>query len=394
MTFTWPHPIQDLLAPLEDFDRLHTATLRRHGHRVVDLSYPNPRTLADPRPFEALAKLATHAGPNELRYPPFGGFTTTRRRVAAALTRRHGLPYSHHDILMTSGATAAITLALQTLFRPGDRVLVPAPCWMDYPLYMAHLGIGWDLVATDRRKRLDSATIEQAWTPQTRGVFVSQPASPTGVVYPRDEIAALTDMLHQLGARHGQSPILISDETHRDQIWADDSDFDTPLTSYRNAISIYSFGKAWQMQGQRIGYLAIHPHHPRRELLHRTLTTGLRITGTYGPTALMQHLAAELADHIPDLGPLRDLQQRTRARLREAGYDVVQAYATPFVYIRVPNGDEIAFTALTARRGVLVMPSTVFHERGYFRLAINTDSEELERALDILGKQSTAAPHG
>jgi aspartate aminotransferase len=265
---------------------------------------------------------------------------------------------------------------------------------MDYPLYLAHLGLGCDLVASDRQKRLDLTTIEQAWTSHTKGILVSQPTSPTGVVHTQDELAALANTLDRLGRRHGQPPILISDETHRDQIWAREVAFHTPLTWYRNAISVYSFGKAWQMQGQRTGYLAIHPEHPRQELLHRMLTAGLRITGAYGPTALMQHLAAELADHIPNLGPLRDLQQQARVRLREARYDVVGAHATPFVYIRVPDGDETAFTTLLARRGVLVMPSTVFHERGYVRIAINTRSQDLATALDILAEHSAGATYG
>lgn len=394
MTSTWPHPIPDLLAPLEDFDRLHAATLRRHGHRTLDLSYPNPRTMADARPFEVLARLAAHAETSQLRYPPFGGFTATRRRLAAALTRRHGLHYSYHDILMTPGATAAITLALQTVFDPGDRVVIITPCWMDYPLYLAHLGLGCDLVASDRRKRLDPAAIEAAWTPHTKGILISQPASPTGVVHAQDDLAALADLLRQLGTRRGHLPTLISDETHRDQIWATGVDFHSPLTSYPNALSIYSFGKAWQMQGQRTGYLATHPDHPRREVLHRLLTAGLRITGSYGPTALMQHLAAELADHTPRLDTLRDLQRHARTRLGTAGYDVVDAQATPFVYIRAPCSDERAFTTLLAQQGVLTMPSTVFHERGYFRIAINTGSQDMDKALDLITDRATEEAHG
>lgn len=369
--------LRPLLEPLESFDRLHTATLRRFGNHLIDLSYPNPRVHIDPRPYQALAGLTPSL--DDLRYSPFGGFTLPRREVAAELTRQHGLAYNYRDVVLTPGATVALRLALRTLFTPADRVIVVTPCWMDYPLYLADLGIGCDLVPAAEDKHLDLAAIERAWTPRTRGIIISQPVSPTGVCYRRDELDALTDLLRRARTR----PVLISDETHRDQVWGP-ATFHSPVTGYADAVSVYSFGKAWQMQGQRIGYLAVSPAHRRREELREELSTGMRVAGYCAPTALMQHLVTALRGFHPETDALARLHRYARDELRAGGFDVVEADATHFVYVRSPVPDAERFSAEAAGQGVLVMPSTLFHEPGYFRIALNVSQDELARALKVL----------
>jgi len=374
--------LHSLLAPLQRVERLHRATLRRFGHHVVDLSYPNPQVHLDHRPYQVLAALANTVDLEHLRYSPFGGFTPTRRHVAATLTSRHDLPYVYDDVVLTAGASAAISLTLRTLFTGSDRVIVPTPCWMDYPLYLADLGIGCDLVASTATKHLDLEGIERAWTPSTRGIILSQPSSPTGVTYGRDELRALSRVLRRRGGT-GPMPVLISDETHRDQVWAP-AKFHSPVPLHPRSVSVYSFGKAWQMQGQRTGYVAVSPLAAEREALRQHLLGRQRASGQSPPTALMQHLVTELQDFAPDLDPLAGLQRRGRASLAEAGFDVVAAEATPFIYARAPGDDDVHFTEQAAQRGVLIMPSTVFHEPGYFRIALNTNQEDLENALKVL----------
>ncbi|GAA0480134.1 aminotransferase [Actinoplanes capillaceus] len=378
---------ETVLAPLatqlQQFDQLHTATLRRFGARTIDLSYPNPRTLADDRPYRALADLAATVAPDALRYSPFGGFTVARRHVASVLTQHHGIPYHYRDVILTPGAAAALNLAFTSLFTPADRIMLITPCWMDYPLYLAHLGLHRDLVGSDPDKRLDLDAIERAWTPDTRGVVLSQPVSPTGVCYRPDELGALAVLLARLGVAHGRPPLLINDETHRDQVWAGPQAV-SPARFYPHSVSVYSYGKSWQMQGQRTGYLAIHPGHPQRGLLRDRLTLAMRVTGYCAPTALTQHLISALSPFTPDLGPLADLQQHARSRLSKAGYDVIDATATPFVYVRTPIADDTAFVRRAADHAVLVMPSRLFHEPGYIRLALNLGGPDLDEALDVL----------
>jgi aspartate aminotransferase len=388
---TWSAQVQRLLEPLDDFGRLHAATVRRLGGSVIDLSYPNPRFSVDRRPCQVLADIAADVGVDDLRYSPFGGFTTVRRKIAASLSRQHALPYTFRDVILTPGATSAISVILRALFRPSGRVAVICPCWMDQPLYAASAGLGFDLIPAGTGKHLDLAGVENAWTPETTGLIISQPASPTGVLYSDDELAGLAATLRRLGQRHGHAPILLSDEAHRDQVWGG-MRFASPAAFYPETVSVYSFGKAWEMPGQRVGYAAVSPRWPSQETVCERLETGMRVTGHCAPTALMQHLAGALAGFTPRLGLIADLQRRARGRLRGAGYEVVEAQATRFVYARAPISDDTEFVRLLAHRGVLAMPSAVFHERGHFRLALNVADAALDRALDVLADLRAERP--
>ena len=368
-----------LLRPLEDFALLHAQTIRRLGARAIDLSYPNPRACRDARAYELLSEAAAQAEISDLQYTPFGGLTQARRNIAGALARRFGLPFRFTDIILTPGAAAALRVAFQTIFQPGDQVILIAPCWMDYPVYLQSLGIAATVVPSGPGKHLDRAAVEEAWTPATRGIVISQPACPTGVVYTERELRALGALLDGMAGRYGRPPVLISDEVHRDTVWTGAS-FTTPLSVYPESLSVYSFGKAWSMQGQRTGYIALSPEMIRRQPLAAALERMMRITGHCAPTALMQRVASCLASLTPDTDGLTSLQQHARTQLAAAGFDVVPADATSFVYVREPDGNNPGLAALAARQGVLVMPSGIFHEQGYFRIALNVGHPELSEA--------------
>jgi aspartate aminotransferase len=382
---TWTEPVRTLLQPLEDYTRLHAATLRRFGARTIDLSFPNPRLLCDPRPYQALAELAAQASPLDLRYSPFGGFTSVRRRVAAALAARHHLPYAWRDIIMTPGASAALTVILRSLFTPPQRLMVITPCWLDYPLYLADRGLGCDMVPAAADKHLDLDAIERAWTPATSALIISQPVSPTGVVYDSRELQALGDLMSRMSARHRRTSTLIADEAHRDQKWAD-TPCPSPACHYPDTITVYSFGKAWRMQGQRTGYIAVSPRLERGPETRLLLEQGMRLSGHSAPTALMQHLAAILCDTPPQHTGLAALQRHARHELSRNGIDIVPGDATPFLYARCPTGDDQAFVTALAERGVLTMPSALFHEEGWFRLSLNMPQPELSRAARIIAE--------
>ncbi|WP_416969355.1 aminotransferase class I/II-fold pyridoxal phosphate-dependent enzyme [Streptomyces sp. 4F14] len=378
----------ELLVPLEEFTRLHANTLRRFGRHAVDLAFPNPQFLADPRPYEVLASLAAQAGPPDLRYSPFGGFTPVRRRLAGALAKQHSLPYTFNDIVMTPGATAALHTVLRALFTPGDHIILFSPCWMDYPLYLADLGLPYTLVPSKADKHLDPGAVAAAWTPSTRGVIISQPSSPTGVTHNPTELRQLAAVLE----RHTQPgpPLLIADEAHAHQSW-DCTPCPAPAAYYTHTLTVRSFGKAWEMQGQRTGCLAVSPRLTPRHETATALLRQMRISGHCAPTALTQQLAAALCETVPDLSGLADLQRHTRRQLRAAGVTVLDTHATRFLYARCPCADDQKFVARLADRGVLVMPSSLFHEHGWFRIALNLGAPGLDQAIAIICEEYARA---
>ncbi|MFE1874962.1 aminotransferase class I/II-fold pyridoxal phosphate-dependent enzyme [Streptomyces sp. NPDC059496] len=100
---------------------------------------------------------------------------------------------------------------------------------------------------------------------------------------------------------------------------------------------------------------------------------------------------------LPDDNPktsvagLGGLQGHARQRLLHHGVIPLDTHATRFLYARCPVPDDRAFVSQLAERGVLVMPSSLFHETGWFRIALNFETPELDRALDIIGEEYNRA---
>jgi aspartate aminotransferase len=390
----WPADLRDAEqagSALERFWELHARASRRSGG-VIDMSFPSPRARRDDEAVLRLRKLAARVEQKELQYTPFGGRVPTRRRVAAAMSRQTGVPVGYADVFLTPGATTALVVTIDAFFRPGDEVLVVTPGWMDYELYLLRRGIRPVRVPSGPGKQLDVETVADRWGPRTAGVILSQPGCPTGVVHSETSISRLSETLRQVSLATGRPAVLVSDEVHRDVVWDESAAVTVPMRLYPETVSIYSFGKAWSLQGQRTGYLALGPGL-RSDACRARIGRCLRGTGACAPTALMQLLVSEMADWVPDQHSLREDQLHIRGALGEIGYDVVAGQATYFVYVRCPHQmDDWSFVELLSRHGVLALPSSVFYEAGHFRLSLNGERAELSEAVRRLRLAFTGAP--
>lgn len=377
--------LEPLLEPQERLDRLITATMRRFGRNVVDLSYANAYDGPDEEVLRALEVSVREDRALSFQYTPYGGRTITRRLVASHLGQEYGLPFMFRDIIMTPGAMAALNVVFRAVLRAHDEVMVLTPCWQDYPLYLRNLGIRTRHVSLGEDKHLDLAAIGRALRADTRAILFSQPCCPTGVLYSKDEIEELARLLREAEARFGTRIYLISDEVHRRLVWSGAA-FHSPLLSYPRSLSIYSFGKALALQGQRIGYVAVSPQMPENNELRQALERCVRLMGFCTPTNLMQRAICRLLDYQPRLDVLAERQEEVRARLTGYGYEVCKAEATFFVYVRSPVPDDFTFAEALAGLGVLIAPSALFHERSYFRLSLTAPSASIAAGLPAFAR--------
>jgi aspartate aminotransferase len=375
--------LERLLAAQERVDALRDHATRRAGAGLVDLAYANSHD-GVPAPVLAALREALDSGRAlDLQYTPYGGATVPRRMVAQSLASSHGEELHFRDVILTPGAMAGLNLLFRTL-PAGSEVVVVTPCWLDYPLYLANLGLRAVLVPVEARSlRLDLPALEAALTERTAAVILSQPANPTGLCYRADELRSLADLL----ARAPRPPLLISDECHRDYVLPP-ATFVSPLASYDRTCLVHSFGKSLLLQGQRTGFVAVSPRHPERRELARLLERLMRVTGFCAPTALMQQALGSLLELRPALDRLVARRQRALQALEASGYQVVPSQGTFFLYPRTPGGaDDFAFTERLASRGLLVLPAPVFHHRGHFRIALTASDQSLDRGLELLAEE-------
>jgi aspartate aminotransferase len=375
--------LEALLEPLERFESIRRRTARL-GDRLCDLSYANPYGGAQREARNAIRDTLDEERLLDLQYTPFGGHTLIRRAVADALRASHGLPFTFADVVLTPGAMAGLHLALRGAGQPGDEVVIPVPCWLDYPLYARALGlVPVTVPLAPGIFDLDVDAVAGAISERTCAVLLSHPANPTGRNYSAEAFAALSAALADAERRLGCQITFIADETHRDF---------TPAGEHRSAAEhwdrtalVYSFGKYHFMQGQRLGYVATSPRHPARQPLSTELVRWTRVTGMATPTALMQRAIPRLLALRYDQSWLLSWRRRVVDELSAMGFEVVPPQATLFIYVRTPadQADDVAFVTALAAQGVLVLPAPVFHHRGHVRLSLTGSEEMLERALPV-----------
>jgi aspartate aminotransferase len=378
-----PPELEELLQPLERFEAIRRRVVRL-GDRLCDLSYANPYAGAEQKVRAAIGSALEDERLLDLQYAPFGGQTLARRAVADALRASHGRPFTFSDVILTPGAMSALHLSLLASRRTDGEVIIPVPCWLDYPLYARATGLRPIQVPLARDTfELDVASVADAVSERTCAVLLSHPANPTGRNYGPARLAELAEALGHAEEQLGCQITLIADETHRD--FTEAGTYHSAAGFWERTLVIYSFGKYHFIQGQRLGYVAVSPRHPARREAASELVRWTRISGVATPTALMQRAVPRLLALRHDQTWLPRWRQRLVDQLTLDGYRVVQPDATLFVYVQTPSGrDDFDFVTELATEGVLVLPAPVFHHAGYVRLSLTGSEERLEAALPIL----------
>lgn len=372
-----------MLEPLERFEEIRRKVVRL-GPRLCDLAYANPYEGVQERARSAIRESLEEDRLLGLQYTPFGGHTVIRRAVADALRGSHRLDFAFGDVVLTSGAMAALHIALRASGRADGEVIVPISCWIDYPLYVRAIGLTPVLVPVSETSfDLNVSALAAAITERTCAVLLSHPANPTGRAYGVDTLKQLAVALAEAERRLGPKITLITDEAHRD--FADPREYRSAAEIVDRSLIVYSFGKYHFLQGQRVGYAAVSPNHPAREDVSRELVRWTRILGLATPTALMQRAVPKLLELRHDLSWLSAWRLRYVDELSAFGYAVVPPDATLFVYVQTPRGKaDFQFIEELASASVLALPAPIFHHDGYFRLSLTGSEQMLERALPIL----------
>jgi hypothetical protein len=193
------------------------------------------------------------ADPLTSRYTPDEGLPEVREAVCARYGRVYGGGPDPARICLTVGASQAFWLAIVTLCRAGDEVILQSPAYFDHPMVLQMLGIRG--VFTPFREecggQLQPEDVERLVTPRTRAILAVTPSNPTGCVMAPETIYALWE----LAARHGIA--LILDETYADFIPGGPRPhglFADPAWD-RHLVQVMSFGKTYALTGYRAGCL-------------------------------------------------------------------------------------------------------------------------------------------
>lgn len=366
-------------SPITNFLSNSTMFERARLPGANDFILGNPQDMPLPSLVDALTRAAQPQDKNWFAYRM--SEPESREIIASSLQKELGIPFEPADIAMTTGAFGALAAAIQTVIDPGDEVIINLPPWFLYEGMLAAAGGIPVKVAVDPDTfDLDLDAIAEAITPRTRAIIVNSPNNPTGKIYPPATLERLAEILMEGSRRNGRRIYLISDEPYRKLVF-DGAQFTSPVAYYRYAMMTYSYGKVLLAPGQRIGYLALSPEMPDREVLRRAIEGVQFSLGFLFPNAILQHALADLEGMSIDMDVLTRKRDRMVAALSEIGYDVRGPEGTFYLLPRSPIADDAAFIEILADHNVFCLPGAVLQFPGFFRISITASEEMIERSL-------------
>jgi aspartate aminotransferase len=368
----------DLGAPLFAWIRQTEANVAAAGPEACDFLAGNPQEMATPAYVEALRRQL------EPRTPSWFAYKTSepeaQEAAASSLRRRLGIAFEAPDILMTNAAIAAIAVALRVVADDGDEVVIIQPPHFLYEPLIVAAGARAVRVAVDPRTfDLDVDAIGAALTSRTRAIIVNTPHNPTGKIYPPETLGGLAEVLTDASERSG--PIyLLSDEAYN-RIMFDGRRFVSPAAYYPNTILLYSYGKQLLAPGERIGYIALPPAMPGRDLLRVALIVGQLATGYAFPNAVLQYALSDLERIDVDMERLQARRDHMVDALRAMGYELHVPEATFYLLVRSPLPNDREFCDLLSEERIFVMPGTMLEYPGFFRLSLTASDDMIERSV-------------
>ena len=368
------------IAPFQVMELVKRAVaLERTGRPVIHLSIGEPDFTA-PEPVVAALERAGHT-----QYTSAVGLHALREAIAHDYLRRHGVAVDPARIVVTAGASAALSLACCALVDVGDEVLLTDP---SYPCNR-HFVAAFDGVPTpvpvfaDTRFQMTEALLEAHWGPRTRGVLLASPANPTGTSIPFDELGRI------VAAARARGGFTIVDEIYLGLSY--EGRARTALEHGEDVVVVNSFSKYFHMTGWRLGWMVVPP---AAAATFEKLSQNLYICAS----TLAQHAA--LACFEPDA--LAIFEARREAFRERRDYIVPAMRGLGFGVPVMPDGAFYAWldcarfgdsgqlaSRLLEQASVSLVPGQDFGSNDparWMRLSYATAREKLEEAVARIGR--------
>ncbi len=222
--------------------------LQAAGKDIISLGIGEPDFTAPPQVVEALQR-AAQAGQSGYSAP--AGLMPLREAIARFYHDQFGATINPRRVIVTAGASGALTLACAALVNTGGEVLMPDPSYPANSNFVLAAGGRPRLIpsSADKRFQLSAQDVADHWTDATQGVLVASPSNPTGTSIDHGELARL---LAQVRARNG---FAIVDEIYLGLSY--EGQPRSALTLDDDIIVINSFSKYFHMTGWRLGWMIV-----------------------------------------------------------------------------------------------------------------------------------------
>ena len=364
--------------------------LRAKGHDVVNLTVGEP-DFDTPENIQQAATAAMKAG--FTHYSPVAGIPELRTAIAKKLKAENNLDYAAADIVLANGAKQAVANAILSIIDAGDEVIMLAPFWLAYETTVRFAG-GTPVVlhsGISENYKVPAARIAAAVTDRTKLLIVNSPCNPSGALWSRAELEAISAIVL---AHPGM--MVLSDEIYEYIVFEGAVTSIGALPGMRDrTITVNGFSKGFAMTGWRLGFAAaVEPIAKAMMRIQGTITTGAN--------QFVQRAAVEALEGPRDAVEAMRLRYKNRRDMVVAALKSIRGvkiapipatfYALPDVspLLGKKSGNHVLDTPealcdwLLESHGVAVVPGTAFGADTSIRLSFAASETDLEKALGKL----------
>ncbi|KAL6724211.1 hypothetical protein Aduo_019118 [Ancylostoma duodenale] len=318
-------------------------------------------------------------------YGPAVGDVRAREAVADRYTHPNA-PISADDVILASGCSHALQMAIEGIANPGDNILIPQPGFPLYSTLCKPHGIEDRAYKLDmtRGGLVDLEHLETLIDEKTKALIINNPGNPSGVVFPKEH---LEDIL-TLASRHRL--VIIADEIYGDLTY--DGAVFYPIATLSPKVPVITcdgIAKRWMVPGWRLGWLIIHDRYQVLSEVRKGLVAlSQKIVG---PCSLVQGALPAILKDTPEeyFDHNRKVISRNADIVSEVlkglvGVHCLKPRGAMYFMIRVDKsiyGDDVQFaSSLIQEESVFCLPGSAFSAPGWIRLVITQSEEIIEDA--------------
>jgi len=224
--------------------------LREKGKDVISLSIGEP-DFNTPETVKEYAKQAIDD--NFTHYPPVPGYADLLKAISAKFKRDNNLDYATNQIVVSTGGKQSIYQVVMSLVNPGDEVVIPTPYWVSYRaiVEMAEGKCVYVPAKLENDFKITPEQLEAAITPKTKLMMFSSPSNPTGMVYSKEELRALAEVI----AKHPQMMVM-ADEIYEHINFVGGHESIAQFDFVKDqVVTVNGVAKGFAMTGWRIGFI-------------------------------------------------------------------------------------------------------------------------------------------
>lgn len=350
------------------------------AENVFDFSLGNP-SIPAPESVRASIARALELPPTQLHgYTPAPGLPAAREAVAASLNRRFGTDYAAGDVYLTCGAAASLSITFHATVNAGDEVIVIAPYFPEYRVWIETAGATCVEVMADAKTfQIDVDAVAAAITERTKAVIINSPNNPVGSVYAEQNLRDLAAALAAAEERLGTQIYLVADEPYREITYGAEVPWVPAI--YDRTIVCYSYSKSLSLPGERIGWVLVPNTNPDHDKLVLAVAGAGRKLGFVCAPAIFQRVVIDCVDEPTDVEAYAENRRALTEGLSELGYEYIEPQGAFYLWVKALEPDANAFFERAKALELLPVPSDSFGCLGWVRVGYCVSHETIVNSM-------------